>query len=177
MAAATGKRERMKRVLLVTSAVVVGVITSTGVASAGEPANQGCYGESISVLAANQAEPGGFGAGVVGFAQAPDVCKRCRRATCPTTSCRTPATTDVPDRRSPPPRSDLTLCVSDQARVAPDRSHGTPAESVNGHLLRAWSQRSYVPLSVPLAIAASWMRPRTSPGSAPSAEPVGSPSA
>jgi hypothetical protein len=45
---------------------------NTGVASAGEPANQGCYGESISALATNQPGPGAFGAGVVGFAQDPN---------------------------------------------------------------------------------------------------------
>jgi hypothetical protein len=41
-------------------------------ADAAEPANQACYGESISALASNQPAPGAFGHGVVGFAQDPN---------------------------------------------------------------------------------------------------------
>ena len=62
----------MKRLLIVLSISLLAALgLNTGVASAGEPANQGCYGESISFLATNQPFPGAFGAGVVGFAQAP----------------------------------------------------------------------------------------------------------
>ena len=62
--------KRLVYVTLATSAALVGV--ASGVANAGPPANTGCYGESISALATNQAAPGAFGAGVVGFAQNPD---------------------------------------------------------------------------------------------------------
>ena len=62
----------MKRLLVVTSAAVAVVASAAGVADAGPPANQACHGESISVLASNQAEPGGFGAATVGFAQDPN---------------------------------------------------------------------------------------------------------
>jgi hypothetical protein len=64
---------RIKRLFVVASAtgIAVGGIASGGV-DAGAPANQGCYGESISALARNQPAPGAFGAGVVGFAQAQD---------------------------------------------------------------------------------------------------------
>jgi hypothetical protein len=62
----------MKRLFVATSAAVAVVVTAAGVADAGPPANQGCYGESISALASNQPAPGAFGAAVVGFAQAPD---------------------------------------------------------------------------------------------------------
>ena len=63
----------MKRLLVVTSATALAVLAlATGVAEAGPPTNQGCYGEGISALAANQASPGGFGAAVVGFAQDPN---------------------------------------------------------------------------------------------------------
>ena len=49
----------------------IGLVPSA--ASAGTPAVQACVGESLSALAANQPAPGAFGAGVRGFAQAPDV--------------------------------------------------------------------------------------------------------
>ncbi len=44
----------MKRLLVATSAAVAVVASAGGVADAGPPANQGCYGESISALASNQ---------------------------------------------------------------------------------------------------------------------------
>jgi peptidoglycan hydrolase-like protein with peptidoglycan-binding domain len=62
----------MKRLLVATSAAVAVVTSAAGVADAGPPANQGCYGESISALASNQPAPGAFGDAVVGFAQEPD---------------------------------------------------------------------------------------------------------
>jgi hypothetical protein len=46
---------------------------SGGVASAGEPVDQRCVGESPSALATTQPFPGAFGAGVVGFAQDPNL--------------------------------------------------------------------------------------------------------
>jgi peptidoglycan hydrolase-like protein with peptidoglycan-binding domain len=61
----------MKRLLVATSAAVAVVASAAGLADAGPPANQGCYGESISALARNQAAPGAFGHAVVGFAQDP----------------------------------------------------------------------------------------------------------
>jgi hypothetical protein len=62
----------MKRLLVATSAAVAIMASAAGVADAGPPANQGCHGESISALASNQAVPGGFGQGVVAFAQDPE---------------------------------------------------------------------------------------------------------
>jgi hypothetical protein len=65
----------MRRLLIaipVSLALVLG--WSTGVADAGKPANQACVGESLSALAVGSA--GAFGAGVVGFAQEPDVPER-----------------------------------------------------------------------------------------------------
>ena len=62
----------MKRLLVVTSAAVAVIASAGGVADAGPPANQACHGESISVLASNQAVPGGFGAATRGFAQQTD---------------------------------------------------------------------------------------------------------
>jgi hypothetical protein len=62
----------MKRLLVATSAAVAVVTSAAGVVGAGPPANQGCYGESISGLASTQPAPGAFGDAVVGFAQAPD---------------------------------------------------------------------------------------------------------
>jgi hypothetical protein len=50
--------------------VVVGPASAAGAA---EPANQACLGESLSALASNQPAPGAFGAGVVGFAQDPNL--------------------------------------------------------------------------------------------------------
>jgi hypothetical protein len=62
----------LKRIFIVLAISLLAALgLNTGVASAGEPANQGCYGESISFLATDQPFPGAFGAGVVGFAQAP----------------------------------------------------------------------------------------------------------
>jgi hypothetical protein len=58
----------------VAAGVLVGVVLgSSGVASAGEPVNQACVGESLSALATTQPFPGAFGAGVVGFAQDPNL--------------------------------------------------------------------------------------------------------
>jgi hypothetical protein len=63
----------MKRLIIGLAVGFVAAAASVGgAAEAGRPNNTGCYGESISTLAKNQASPGGFGAGVVGFAQAPD---------------------------------------------------------------------------------------------------------
>jgi hypothetical protein len=65
----------MLRKLLISSGVAtiaIAVTSMAGVVDAGRPAAQGCYGESISALAGNQAFPGAFGAGVRGFAQQPD---------------------------------------------------------------------------------------------------------
>ena len=45
---------------------------AAGAAGAGPPTTQACVGESLSALASDQPAPGAFGAGVVGFAQAPD---------------------------------------------------------------------------------------------------------
>ena len=60
----------MKRLFIVLSISLLAALgLNTGVAGAGQPANHACYGESISALA--QHSQGGFGAGVVGFAQAP----------------------------------------------------------------------------------------------------------
>jgi hypothetical protein len=63
----------LKSRLYVAAGIVVGGIglMAPG-ASAGEPVVQACHGESISALASTQPAPGVFGAGVVGFAQAPD---------------------------------------------------------------------------------------------------------
>ena len=59
----------MKRffVLSVTVLTVLGL--STGVAAAGQPANQACLGQTDSALATSQENPGDFGQGVVSFAQ------------------------------------------------------------------------------------------------------------
>ena len=63
----------MKRLVIVISAsCVTAVAWAGGAVDAGPPANTGCYGESISALASDQPAPGAFGAGVRGFAQAPD---------------------------------------------------------------------------------------------------------
>ena len=61
----------MKRLLVAASVAVAVVASAAGVADAGPPANQGCYGESISALASDQPGPGAFGHAVVGFAQEP----------------------------------------------------------------------------------------------------------
>ena len=49
------------------------VITTAGVAGAGQPATHACVGQSLSALATNQPAPGAFGAGVVAFAQDPNL--------------------------------------------------------------------------------------------------------
>lgn len=54
--------------------MAAGVVLGAGsVAGAAEPANQACVGESLSALATTQPVPGGFGAGVRGFAQDPNL--------------------------------------------------------------------------------------------------------
>lgn len=64
----------MKRLFIVLSISLLAALgLNTGVASAGQPANQACVGESLSALATNQLFPGAFGQGVRGFAQQPDV--------------------------------------------------------------------------------------------------------
>jgi hypothetical protein len=66
------RRRAMKRLFIVLSISLLATLgLNTGVAGASQPANQACYGESISVLAADQPFPGAFGGAVVGFAQAP----------------------------------------------------------------------------------------------------------
>ena len=62
--------KRLFTVLAVSILVALGV--TTGAAGAGIPADQACVGESLSGLATDQLSPGGFGAGVVGFAQDPN---------------------------------------------------------------------------------------------------------
>jgi hypothetical protein len=63
----------MKRLFVVLSISLLAALgLNTGVASAGQPANQACVGESLSALATNQPAPGAFGQGVRGFAQQPD---------------------------------------------------------------------------------------------------------
>jgi hypothetical protein len=54
-----------------TAVVAAALAMGVGAAGAAEPNNQGCVGESLSVLASNQPAPGAFGQAVVGFAQAP----------------------------------------------------------------------------------------------------------
>jgi hypothetical protein len=67
------RRRALKRLFIVLAISLLAALgLNTGVAGAGEPAIQGCYGESISGLATNQPFPGAFGAGVVGFAQDPN---------------------------------------------------------------------------------------------------------
>jgi len=63
----------MIKKLLIAGGVACAALTSVaGVVEAGPPAQQGCYGASISALASDQPFPGAFGSGVVSFAQAPD---------------------------------------------------------------------------------------------------------
>lgn len=47
------------------------MLASGGVASAAQPVQQACLGESVSALASSQPAPGAFGAAVLGFAQDP----------------------------------------------------------------------------------------------------------
>jgi hypothetical protein len=66
------RRRALKRLFIVLSISLLAVLgLNTGVAGAGEPANQACVGESFSALATTQPFPGAFGGGVVSFAQAP----------------------------------------------------------------------------------------------------------
>ena len=60
-------RKARSIVLAVACTATIGVFAAP--AGAATPAVQGCYGDSVSALAAHSA--GGFGAGVVGFAQDP----------------------------------------------------------------------------------------------------------
>jgi hypothetical protein len=58
----------------VAAGLAVGLVLGSGtVAGAAEPENQACVGESLSALATDQLFPGAFGAGVVGFAQDPNL--------------------------------------------------------------------------------------------------------
>jgi hypothetical protein len=67
-------RNKAVRRAIVAVGVSAGIaLGSGGVASAGEPVNQACIGESLSGLATTQPFPGAFGAGVVGFAQDPNL--------------------------------------------------------------------------------------------------------
>lgn len=62
----------MKRFFIVLSISVLAALgLNTGIASAGQPANQACVGESLSALASNQQFPGQFGQGTRSFAQLP----------------------------------------------------------------------------------------------------------
>jgi hypothetical protein len=62
----------MKRYFIVLPISILAAIGfGTGVASAGQPANQACVGESLSALASNQPAPGAFGQGTRDFAQLP----------------------------------------------------------------------------------------------------------
>jgi hypothetical protein len=63
---------RAIRAALAAGATAGVILGSGGAASAAEPANQACVGQSLSALASTQPFPGAFGAAVVGFAQAPD---------------------------------------------------------------------------------------------------------
>jgi hypothetical protein len=48
------------------------MVGAAAAAGSAEPVVQACVGDSLSELASNQEDPGGFGAGVVAFAQQPD---------------------------------------------------------------------------------------------------------
>ena len=62
----------MKRFLIVVPIALLAAIgLGTGVAGAGQPANQACVGESLSALASTQPAPGVFGQATRDFAQAP----------------------------------------------------------------------------------------------------------
>ena len=63
--------KRLFAVLAVSASVALGV--TTGAAGAATPTSQACVGESLSALASNQPDPGGFGAAVAGFAQDPNL--------------------------------------------------------------------------------------------------------
>ena len=65
---------RTFRRVVVAAGVCVGVVLGAGsAASAGQPANQACVGESLSALATTQPFPGAFGSAVAGFAQDPNL--------------------------------------------------------------------------------------------------------
>ena len=61
----------IKKVLIAGGVACAALTSVAGVVDAGPPAQQGCYGASISALASDQPAPGAFGAAVVSFAQAP----------------------------------------------------------------------------------------------------------
>jgi hypothetical protein len=62
----------MKRFFIVLSiSLLAAVGFNSGVAGAGQPADQACVGESLSTLASNQVDPGTFGQTTRGFAQLP----------------------------------------------------------------------------------------------------------
>jgi hypothetical protein len=62
----------MKRLFIVFSISLLAALgLNTGAAGAIEPANQACVGESLSVLASNQLDPGTFGEQTTFFAQLP----------------------------------------------------------------------------------------------------------
>jgi hypothetical protein len=68
------RRRALKRLFIVLSISLLAALgLNTGVAGAGEPANQACVGESLSALASDQPFPGAFGQGVRGFAQDPNL--------------------------------------------------------------------------------------------------------
>ena len=60
----------MKRSIVMTSAAVFAAAgLSVGTAGAAEPANTGCYGESISALASEPGSSAGFGHATADFAR------------------------------------------------------------------------------------------------------------
>jgi hypothetical protein len=62
----------MKRFFVVLSILLLAAVGfNSGVAGAGQPANQACVGESLSTLASNQVDPGTFGQVTRDFAQLP----------------------------------------------------------------------------------------------------------
>jgi hypothetical protein len=66
------RRRAMKRLFVVLSISLLAALgLTTGVAGASEPVNQACLGESLSLLASNQLDPGTFGQVTTSFAQAP----------------------------------------------------------------------------------------------------------
>jgi hypothetical protein len=68
----TVRRRAVKRFFIVLSISLLAALgLNTGIASAGQPANQACVGESLSALASNQEDPGTFGQVTRGFAQLP----------------------------------------------------------------------------------------------------------
>lgn len=62
----------MKRLFVVFAVSLLAALgLNSGVAGAGQPANQACVGESLSALASTQPAPGVFGQATRGFAQLP----------------------------------------------------------------------------------------------------------